>query len=169
MLFRNKILDISELKKLRLKFKKKRIVLCHGVFDLLHVGHINYFKAAKKLGDILVVSATDDKFVNKGPGRPAFNIENRIKFLKEINCIDFVCVSHELTSEKVIKILKPKFYCKGNDYSINQINKDSNLKKEIQALKSVNGKFQIINKPRFSSSKYINENELQNFNNECKK
>ena len=90
MSFRNKILDIAELKKLRLKLKKKNIVLCHGVFDLLHAGHINYFKAARKLGDTLVVSVTDDQFVNKGPGRPAFDIENRINFLKEINCIDFV-------------------------------------------------------------------------------
>ena len=169
MSFRNKILDIGELKKLRLKFKKKNIVLCHGVFDLLHVGHINYFKAARKLGDTLVVSVTDDQFVNKGPGRPAFDIENRINLLKEINCIDFVCVSHELTSEKIIKNLKPNFYCKGNDYSIRQIKGDINLKKEIQALKSVKGKFKIINEASFSSSKYINENKLQNFNIECKK
>ena len=131
MSVKNKILDLKELKKIKQKFTGKKIVLCHGVFDLLHVGHISYFKSSKIYGNILVVSVTGDKFVNKGPGRPAFNIENRIKFLKEINCIDFVCVSHELTSEKVIKILKPKFYCKGNDYSINQINKDSNLKKEI--------------------------------------
>ena len=144
MSFRNKILDIGELKKLRLKFKKKNIVLCHGVFDLLHVGHINYFKAARKLGATLVVSVTDDQFVNKGPGRPAFDIENRINFLKEINCIDFVCVSHELTSEKIIKNLKPNFYCKGNDYSIRQIKRDINLKKEIQALKSVKGKFKLM-------------------------
>ena len=71
------------------------------MFDLLHVGHINYFQSAKKLGDILVVSATEDKFVNKGPGRPAFTINNRIKFLKEINIIDHVCVSNDFTSEKL--------------------------------------------------------------------
>jgi len=56
-------------------FKNKKIVLCHGVFDLLHLGHINYFKSAKKLGDVLVVSVTNNKFVNKGPGRPAFNLK----------------------------------------------------------------------------------------------
>ena len=64
---RNKIVDVRALRKLRQKLNRKKIVLCHGVFDLLHVGHINYFKSAKKLGDILVVSITDDKFVNKGP------------------------------------------------------------------------------------------------------
>ena len=64
MLIKNKILDIKDLAKLRNKFKKKKIVLCHGVFDLLHVGHISYFKSAKKYGNILVVSVKNDKFVN---------------------------------------------------------------------------------------------------------
>ena len=52
---KNKILDIKNLKNLRNKFIGKKIVLCHGVFDLLHVGHINYFKSAKKYGNILCV------------------------------------------------------------------------------------------------------------------
>ena len=64
----------------KLKLDGKKIVHCHGVFDLLHVGHINYFKSSKVYGDILVVSVTGDKFVNKGPGRPAFSINNRLKF-----------------------------------------------------------------------------------------
>ena len=81
MTIKNKILDIKNLKKIRSKFIGKKIVLCHGVFDLLHVGHINYFKSSKVYGDILVVSVTNDKFVNKGPGRPAFSINNRLKFL----------------------------------------------------------------------------------------
>jgi cytidyltransferase-like protein len=98
----NKILDLKSLRLIRNKFKKKKIVLCHGVFDLLHVGHINYFKAARSLGDTLVVSLTDDKYVNKGPGRPAFLINNRIKFLKEINCIDHIYVSTSDTAENVI-------------------------------------------------------------------
>ena len=49
MPIKNKILDIQNLKKLKNRFKGKKIVLCHGVFDLLHVGHISYFKSAKKL------------------------------------------------------------------------------------------------------------------------
>ena len=142
--------------------------MCHGVFDLLHVGHINYFKAARKLGDILVVSATNNQFVDKGPGRPAFDIENRINFLKEINCINFICVSHELTSEKIIKNLKPDFYCKGNDYSKDQMKFDKNLIKEIKALKINKGKFKIINEENFSSSQFINENNFQNFDQECR-
>ena len=168
MFMKNKILDLKKLKKIRTKFLRKKIVLCHGVFDLLHVGHINYFKSAKKYGNILIVSVTADKFVNKGPGRPTFSINNRLKFLQEIECIDYVHISNDLTAEKAIKNLKPNFYCKGNDYSKNQIKDDENLKKEINALKVVKGKFKIIKEISFSSSRFINENSLQNFNQDCK-
>jgi rfaE bifunctional protein kinase chain/domain/rfaE bifunctional protein nucleotidyltransferase chain/domain len=168
MPIKSKILDLKKLKKIRTKFLRKKIILCHGVFDLLHVGHINYFKSAKKYGNILVVSVTADKFVNKGPGRPVFSINDRLKFLQEIECIDYVYVSNDSTAEKVIKNLKPNFYCKGNDYSKNQIKDDKNLKKEINALKVVKGKFKIIKEISFSSSQFINENSLQNFSQECK-
>ncbi len=168
MPIKNKILDIKNLKKIRSKFIGKKIVLCHGVFDLLHVGHINYFKSSKVYGDILVVSLTSDKFVNKGPGRPAFSINNRLKFLQAIDCIDFLYVSNDATSEIVIKNLKPNFYCKGNDYSKSHVKDDGNLKKEISALKTVKGKFKIIKEVSFSSSQFINENNLQDFNQNCK-
>ena len=165
---KNKTLDLKGLKKIRQKFLKKKIVLCHGVFDLLHIGHINYFKSSKKYGDILVVSVTNDKFVNKGPGRPAFSINNRLNFLQEIECVDYIHISNDLTSEKVIKTLKPNFYCKGNDYSKVQSKHDVNLKKELRILEKNNGKFKVIDEISFSSSKYINNNNLQNFNQECK-
>ena len=103
MSVKNKILDLKDLKKIKQKFTGKKIVLCHGVFDLLHVGHISYFRSSKMYGNILVVSVTGDKFVNKGPGRPAFSINNRLKFLHAIDCIDYLYISNEPTSEKVIK------------------------------------------------------------------
>ena len=144
MSVKNKILDLKDLKKIKQKFTGKKIVLCHGVFDLLHVGHISYFKSSKIYGNILVVSVTGDKFVNKGPGRPAFSISNRLKFLQAIDCIDYLYVSNDVTAEKVIKNLKPNFYCKGGDYSKNLTKNDNNLKKEINALKTVKGTFKIV-------------------------
>jgi len=128
MPIKNKILNIKSLKKTRNKFIGKKIVLCHGVFDLLHIGHINYFRSSKKHGNILVVSVTSDKFVNKGPGRPAFSINNRLKFLQEIDCVDYIYSSNDFTAEKVIKNLKPNFYCKGSDYSTSQAKNDVSLK-----------------------------------------
>ena len=74
-----KIVSTKNLAKtiLKLKAKGKKVVLCHGVFDLLHIGHINHFKDAKNLGDVLVVTITQDKFVNKGPNRPIFSLNTR--------------------------------------------------------------------------------------------
>jgi len=168
MSVKNKILDLKDLKKIKQKFAGKKIVLCHGVFDLLHVGHISYFKSSKIYGNILVVSVTGDKFVNKGPGRPAFSISNRLKFLQAIDCIDYLYVSNDVTAEKVIKNLKPNFYCKGSDYSKNLTKNDNNLKKEINVLKTVKGAFKIVKEISFSSSQFINKNNLQNFNQDCK-
>ena len=103
-----------DLKYLGQKYKNKQIVLCHGVFDLLHIGHINHFKEAKNLGDILVVSITADNFVNKGPRRPLFNSEQRSNSILALENVDYVFINNSLTATEVIKNLKPKIYCKGN-------------------------------------------------------
>ena len=70
-----KIKKLSELKTIiaDLKSQNKKIAHCHGVFDLIHPGHIRHLAAAKKEGDVLMVTVTADPFVRKGPGRPIFN------------------------------------------------------------------------------------------------
>ena len=89
--------------------KRKKIVLCHGVFDVVHTGHLNYLKKAKELGDTLIVSVTSDKFVNKGPGRPVFDINQRMNFLSELKFIDKVYESKDYTAEKIIEKLDQIF------------------------------------------------------------
>lgn len=150
----------SDYKKI-IKQKKygKKIVLCHGVFDIVHVGHLKYFDQAKKLGDILVVSVTSDKYVNKGKNRPLFNISKRIFFLKKLKNIDFVIKSDAITSEQVIKRIKPDIYCKGPDYISKK--KDINLKKEIEILKKFKGKYIALNHKKYSSSKIIDDLKKQ--------
>ena len=68
----SKIIKKEKFGKLResLRMAEKKVVLCHGVYDLLHYGHIEHLQEAKSQGDILVVSVTAAKYVNKGPGRP---------------------------------------------------------------------------------------------------
>ena len=129
----SKLLSLESFSSLRKKFKEKKIVLCHGVFDLLHIGQINYFEAAKKNGNILVVSITSNEFVNKGPGRPAFNIQQRLNCVSALEIVDYVYVSENETAVDVIKKLQPNFYCKGLDYY--DKSNDLNLKKEINQLK----------------------------------
>ena len=104
-----KIVSIKTLSKTisKLKTQGKKVVLCHGVFDLLHIGHINHFEEAKKFGDILIVSVTTDKYVNKGPGRPAFPEQERLKSLSALKVIDYVVLSKYPTATNIIKELRP--------------------------------------------------------------
>ena len=100
MSLRNKVVDIKSLKKIKEKFNRKKIVLCHGVFDLLHIGHIKHFEKAKKNGDILIVTITADEYVNKGPNRPQFTTSLRAESLAAIQFIDYVSVSYFPTAIK---------------------------------------------------------------------
>ena len=104
----------------KIRSKNKKIVLCHGVFDLVHLGHIKHFQSAKAYGDYLVVSLTTDKFIKKGPGRPLFNKDQRVEFLNQIKIIDKTILSETESAEDVIKLVKPDYYVKGPDYSKNK-------------------------------------------------
>src|SRR2546423_1257903 len=89
-----KITKDNDLSKIivHLKQQGKKIVQCHGVFDIVHLGHIRHFNLAKKEGDILVVTTTSDRFVKRGPGRPYFNENLRAETLASLNVTDYVCI-----------------------------------------------------------------------------
>lgn len=90
------------------------IVLCNGVFDLLHVGHLWHLEAAKELGDKLIVSLTMDEHVNKGPGRPVYPWSARCELLMALRCVDNVVPS--MTSLDAIQRVRPDIFVKGIDY-----------------------------------------------------
>ena len=104
----NKIFTLNNFKIIvkNLKNKKKNIVLCHGVFDLLHIGHIKHLKFAKKSGEILVVSLTKDKFINKGLGRPVFNENIRAEMISNLSIVDYVVINDLASAEDILEILK---------------------------------------------------------------
>ena len=164
-----KILQIGELGKLSKKLKKenKKVVLCHGVFDLVHLGHVNYFKSSKEYGDILIVSVTKGKFVNKGINRPYNTDGDRVEYLTSLDLIDYVVLNDKPTSVNIIKVLKPNIYAKGPDYK--NIKKDitGEIKNEIKAVKSIKGKVIFTNDRSLSSSKILN-NLDNSFNNSQK-
>jgi rfaE bifunctional protein nucleotidyltransferase chain/domain len=110
-----KIRPLVELAKTitNLKAEGKCIVQCHGVFDLVHPGHIRLLEAAKQEGDVLVVTVTPDKYVNKGPGRPVFNQRLRAETLAALQCVDFVAINEWPTAIETIRLLKPDVYVKG--------------------------------------------------------
>jgi rfaE bifunctional protein kinase chain/domain/rfaE bifunctional protein nucleotidyltransferase chain/domain len=162
-----KILDkkyfIEVLKKLR---NKKKIVLCHGVFDLVHYGHIMHFKSAKQHGDILIVSITRDKFIKKGFNRPIFNEIQRLKYLSEIELIDYLYICETESAEDSIKTIKPNFYVKGPDYKDNSLDFTKKIYIEKSLVEKFNGKIIYTNDKKFSSSTIINEKNLLSFNDE---
>jgi rfaE bifunctional protein kinase chain/domain/rfaE bifunctional protein nucleotidyltransferase chain/domain len=153
-----KLLDLDTLiKKIKKeKKKKKKIVLCHGVFDLIHIGHIKHFQSAKKFGDILVVTVTEDKYVNKGPGKPLFNSKLRSEFLSSLEVVDYVAISNNQCASNIIKSIKPDVFCKGHEYKNHSNDVTENIKKELKILKSINGVIKYTNDIVYSSSNLIN-------------
>ena len=153
----NKLIDINDIEKKFEKLKNLIIVQCHGVFDILHYGHINYLIFSKKKGDILIVTITSDKFVNKGYKRPYFNQLVRAKSLAALECVDYVCINNSPTSEDIIKQIKPNFYVKGSDYK-SLLSTDKNLQLEKKSVEAVGGKLIFSVGKIFSSSSIINSN-----------
>ena len=153
-----KIINFSQLEKIikSIKIQKKTIIQCHGVFDLLHIGHIKHFKEAKKFADVLIVTATSDKFVKKGPGKPVFNSNLRVEALASVEEIDYVILNDSETSTKIIKKIKPNIYFKGPDYKDLKKDITGKIKEEKLAVKSVGGILKFSKDIIFSSSEILN-------------
>ena len=149
-----------------LRKKKKKIVLCHGVFDLVHYGHILHFESAKQFGDILIVSITKDKFIKKGIDRPVFNEIQRLKYLSEIEIIDYVYICKTESAEDSIKMFKPNFYVKGPDYKNNLLDHTRKIYFEKKLVEKLKGKIIYTNDEKFSSSEIINKENLLNLSND---
>ena len=134
----------------------KKIVLCHGVFDLLHIGHIRHLEQAKRLGDILVVTVTPDKYVNKGPHRPAFPEDLRAETIAALDCVDYVVINKWPTAEETIQLLKPDIYVKGAEYRDASRDYTRKIIEEEAAVKSIGGEIAFTDDITFSSSSLIN-------------
>jgi rfaE bifunctional protein kinase chain/domain/rfaE bifunctional protein nucleotidyltransferase chain/domain len=152
-----KILKFKTAKKIINFYKKnnKKIGLCHGVFDLLHLGHIRHFKEAKKKVDILIVSVTEDKYVNKGPGRPAFNELQRMESLAALEFIDYVILSRSTSAVNIINLIKPDIFFKGPDYQDNTTDLTGKIYKERNAVIKNLGKIYYTDDKKFSSTKLL--------------
>ena len=146
----------EELDSLRSRETGKTVVQCHGVFDLMHVGHIRHFEEAKGMGDVLVVTLTPDRFVNKGPHRPAFAEDLRAETIAALDCVDYVAVNRWPAAVETVKLLKPNVYAKGPDYRDPDADITGKIAEEEEAVKSVGGKIAFTDDITFSSSNLIN-------------
>ena len=154
-----KIVDkITFREEIRPKLKKEgnTIALCHGVFDLVHPGHIIHLQQAKQMADILVVSITAAEFVRKGPGRPYFNDEMRMKVLEALECVDFVMLSEGYTVDDIVENVEPDLYIKGEEYAKENEDITGKITAERELVEKHGGKLAYTTGEVFSSTKLIN-------------
>jgi glycerol-3-phosphate cytidylyltransferase len=115
-----KVVKRDELPELAASLRKagKRIVTTNGCFDLLHVGHVRILKAAREMGDVLVVGVNSDRSVKKlkGAARPITGENDRAEILSSLACVNYVTIFDEDTPVEFLKIVKPDIHVKGSDY-----------------------------------------------------
>ena len=155
----NKILSLDDLEKTarELRSEGKRVVMCHGTFDLMHTGHIRHLQRAKREGDVLLVTVTGDAYVNKGPGRPVFREELRVETLAALACVDFVAINFDQTAINAISRLRPHVYVKGSEYRAAMDDVTGNIERERQAVEACGGEIFYTDEITFSSSSLLNE------------
>ena len=116
-----KVVSQSALLELRLRaaVDGKTLVHCHGCFDIVHPGHIQYLQFAKSLGDLLVVTVSADPQVDKGVNRPLIPDDLRASSLAALECVDAVYVNPHPTAVEILESLRPDIYVKGREYEHN--------------------------------------------------
>jgi len=134
----------------------KTVVLAHGTFDLLHIGHLRHLRLAKREGDILIVTLTADAHVNKGPGRPVFAEQMRAEMLAAIECVDYVGINDGPKALEVIEAVKPSVYVKGSDYKNANDDVTGGIVEERAAVEEHGGNLIYTDDITFSSSSLIN-------------
>ena len=154
----SKIIDRKDFPPIREKLRKegKKVVLCHGVFDLLHQGHLEHFEDAKRQGDVLVVSVTAAKYVNKGPGRPIFGDAERLKFIASLELVDYVILSEAITVHEVVRCVQPDIYAKGKEYAKPQNDLTGNIGSEEAIVREFGGDIYYTEGKVYSSTKLLN-------------
>ena len=161
--YKYKIKIIDELKKiLSKKTKNNKVVMCHGVFDVVHPGHIRHLAYAKSKADILIVSITADKFISKGKYRPHIPENLRALNLAAFEMVDYVMIDLRPTPLKNIKILRPDFFAKGFEYSSTGLPKAT--EEELITVKSYGGEMLFTPGDVVYSSSKLLENHLPNLN-----
>jgi rfaE bifunctional protein nucleotidyltransferase chain/domain len=139
-----------------LRSQGKRIVQCHGSFDLLHPGHMIHLEEAKALGDILVVTVTGEKWINKGPGRPYFNDQLRSKALASLEFVDYVVTIPYAAAVEAIECIRPDIYCKGKEYENPEVDVTGNIHDDVATVERLGGRVAYVGTVVFSSTKLLN-------------
>jgi len=147
-----KIVPVEELRNIRERFRDKRIVLCHGAFDLIHPGHLIHFEEAKSHGDLLVVTITGDHFITKKRS-VSFSEADRAHQVAALEIVDYVAVIHEPSAVTSIEALHPDVYVKGQEYANLVLDKTANIFREKALVEQYGGELVFTTGQTFSSTK----------------
>lgn len=155
---REKVRTLDELAAVvaQLKQAGKVVAQAHGTFDLLHLGHVRHLEAARRLCDVLIVTITADRFVNKGPGRPVFTEVLRAEMLATLEYVDWVAVNESPDAVSAIECLQPDIYIKGQDYQNPEGDITGKISMERDAVEAHGGRIQFTDEVTFSSTELIN-------------
>jgi len=158
----NKILDPKDLIELIGKFpRSKKIVMCHGTFDLVHPGHLRHLAFAKSRADKLVVSLTADKFVHKANNRPYVPEDLRALNLASLELVDFVVIDDNAEPIELINKVQPEYFVKGFEYSGTESMPDK-TKAEKEIVESYGGEIVFSPGDFVLSSSAVIENDPPN-------
>jgi rfaE bifunctional protein nucleotidyltransferase chain/domain len=132
------------------------ITLANGCFDLLHVGHVRYLRAAKQLGGRLIVAINSDESVRalKGEGRPLMPAEERAEILAALSDIDAVVIFSELDVRTLIREIRPDIHAKGTDYTAESV-------PERDVVVACGGRVEIVGDPKDHSATDIIRTRLE--------
>ncbi len=147
-----KIIPYEYLAEIRARYYDKKIVLCHGTYDILHPGHLIHLEEAKKLGDILVVTVTGDDYIIKKK-KTFFDENMRAKQVASVEMVDFSALIFEPTALTPIEYLKPDFYVKGSEFKNLTSDPTSNIIKEKELVEKYGGQIYFTDGATFSSTK----------------
>jgi D-glycero-beta-D-manno-heptose 1-phosphate adenylyltransferase len=132
-----------------------KITLANGAFDLLHVGHIRYLRAAKQLGGRLVVAVNSDNSVRhlKGEGRPLMPAHERAEILAALADVDAVVIFSEADVRALVREIRPDFHAKGTDYTPDSV-------PEADSVRECGGRVVIVGDPKDHSTTEIIRSRL---------
>jgi rfaE bifunctional protein nucleotidyltransferase chain/domain len=134
----------------------RSVALCHGVFDLVHLGHIRHIQTARNEADVVMVTVTADSFVNKGPGRPVFPEHMRAEMLAALANVDWVGINPTASAEPLLDIVRPDIYVKGADYENPDDDVTGKIRTEREAVERHGGRIVFSRDLTFSSSSIVN-------------
>ena len=147
-----KIVSLEDLTRLRSELRGKTIVLCHGAFDLVHMGHVIHFEEAASLGDVLVVTLTADKFITKKRS-VSFPEDIRMRQVAALEIVDYVALVNEPSAVAAIEALQPDIYVKGSEYANLILDKSANIFREKGLVEGYGGRIHFTTGETFSSTK----------------